>query len=454
MCGIIGSFKSEKHFSLGNIMHRGMDHQKRVSFGDYQIGHARLSIIGLGEGANQPYESGNTVLAFNGEIYNFVELGLTQLKKHYTSDTVLLSDLLRKKGIKKTLPLLDGMFSFFWYDGKKGWLVRDRYGKIPLFWSRQDGVIFSSEQKGYGEFMDEFKPGQLYCFEDNSLKPWYNPDVPNYEMFSLQMLEDAVRKRLIADVPVCCLISGGLDSALILTIAKKFKPDIEAFTAVFDPDSKDRLFANKLCQQLGVKLHEVIIAPPKVTDIKDTIYTIETNMKAQVEISLLNLPLAKAISAKGFRVCLSGEGADEVFGGYGNFCIQSSKADEVKWRKLKHEQIYKMSRGNFLRTNLVFMRHGIECRLPFIDKRIIEFGLNAPKEANPAGKKALKEVARGIIPDEIIDRPKDTFQGGAGMTEWVADAFEKIYHIEETPTVYYNRIYKQIFDRDLFALIF
>lgn len=440
MCGIIGTFKKVLDFDLKNLQHRGPDASGKKEFGLYSVGHTRLAIIDTSHAADQPFEYNGTVLCFNGEIYNFQELAQEYLNDEvYVSDTVVLSHLLYKYDLEWVLERLDGMFAFFYYDGSNGYLVRDRFGKIPLFWNNYNGIAWSSEQKGFNKFMIEFPAGSYYCFETSSIVKYYNPVTKLYRPFTLDVLVNAVRKRMIADVPLCCLISGGLDSSLILAIAKTINPNIVAYTAVFDKNSEDRKFAKEICDLLNVELREVFIDPPGMISVGHTIRTIEMSMKAQVEISLLNLPLAEQIKNDGFKVCLSGEGADEVFGGYGNFCIAANKADREEWRALKIEQVAKMSRGNFQRANLVFMAHSIECRLPFIDRDIVEFGINATKEENPAGKKILKKEAKKILPDRIINRKKDTFQGGAGMAQYMEE------YLQGAQIKTYNGIYNELF---------
>lgn len=452
MCGLVGSYKSNKKVNIQNIYHRGPDAQKIIEWGDFIVGHTRLSIIDTQETANQPFEYEDTILAFNGEIYNYKELRETYLKEQEdefrtNSDTEVLIMMLFHYGLEKTLEVIDGMYCFFYADnGNTRVLVKDKYGKIPLFYetNKSSGeFIWCSEQKGFNKHMTEFPRANYYDFNTGEFTEYYSYITDNYKLFNLEIMENAVKKRLIADVPLCCLISGGLDSTLILAIAKKYNPNIVAYTAVYDKNSNDFLNAKKVCEEFDVELRVVYIDPPTKQDIIDTIKCIETRMKAQIEISLLNLPLAKAISEDGFKVVLSGEGADEIFGGYGNFAIKASKINtRVEWQNLKKEQIDKMVRGNFRRANMVFMKHQIECRLPFIDKDIVEFGINASNEENPTGKKILKYVSEGIVPDYIIKRPKETFQGSAKMPDYI----ESIYG---NPTKMYNTLYKDLFKKKL-----
>ena len=157
------------------------------------------------------------------------------------------------------------------------------------------------------------------------------------------------------------------------------------------------------------------VRQPTAQDLAYAAECIEIQSKAQIEIAALCIPLAKAIKADGFKACLSGEAADELFGGYGNMCIKGSSADDVGWRAIRIQQLEKMGRGNFIRCNKAFMAHGVECRLPFMERSLVEAVINMTKAQCPPGKKALKAAANGAVPPWIIKRPKETFQGGAGM---------------------------------------
>ena len=144
------------------------------------------------------------------------------------------------------------------------------------------------------------------------------------------------------------------------------------------------------------------------------------------------MPLAARIRAEGFTVCLSGEGADELFGGYGNMCIRSARLDEAGWRDLKVYQLEKMARGNFVRCNKAFMAGGVECRLPFLDRRVVESAVNWDRAGSPPGKRALKEAARPLLPGWAIRRRKETFQGAGGAAAAAAKIFD-------SPARAYNR---------------
>ena len=178
---------------------------------------------------------------------------------------------------------------------------------------------------------------------------------------------------------------------------------------------------------------------PTSEDLRAAVWAIEIPMKAQVEIAVLCLPLAKRIAADGFKACLSGEAADEIFGGYGSMCIKAGKLDDVGWRELRAGQVEKMGRGNFVRCNKAFMAHGVECRLPFADRAMVEWALSMSKAQCPPAKKLLKESLRGLVPEWVIKRPKETFQGGAGVNAWCESLFSN-------PRAAYNRMAAEMFD--------
>jgi len=440
VCGIAGSFGSIATFSvsdaLGRIAHSGPDGHGIRSDGPMTHGHVRLAILDTTESAAQPFCHGNSVLAFNGEIWNYkaIRSELEALGCIFKSsgDTEVLAQALTVWGWQKTLPKLEGMFAFSWSDGKDFILARDRFGKIPFYVCklRNNRFVWSSERKGLGKLFPAtpLPPGTVLDLTTSKMYLWYSlpPVVNGVAEIPVQtlitQLRDGVRARLISDAPLCCLISGGLDSSLILTLAKQENPNIVAYTAVHSTNSKDYLAAKRLCRELNVPLQEVRVHL-KSEDFIAAAKAIEIPSKAQIEIAALCIPLARAIAADGFKVCLSGEAADELFGGYGSLCIKGSQTDDNGWRQLRIAQLAKMARGNFVRCNKAFMAAGVECRLPFMERQLVEFVLGLGKLACPPGKKALKKASIGVIPDWVIKRQKETFQGAAGADESAASLF-------------------------------
>lgn len=438
MCGIAGSYNDgsfDVEAAVRSLIHRGPDAQGVESHGPAVHGHARLSIIDPSPLSNQPFRYRDGMLSFNGEIWNFRELRdeLRLLGHSFATngDTEVLAAAMSEWGAG-ALERIDGMFAFAWTDPTTRILCRDRFGKVPIYVGRADaGFYWASERKGLagrparplpaGAFLD-LRTGavtQWYCLEDNAAG-LSQPDIA-------ALLRDSVGKRMVSDAPLCCLISGGVDSSFILTLAKEMNPGIVAFTAYLEGGPTDELdHARRLCRDLGVELREVAVSRPSHADLTEAVRVIEIPMKAQVEIASMCLPLAREISRGGFKVLLSGEGADELFGGYGSMCIKGSAADDSAWRGIRVGQVKKMSRGNFVRCNKAFMSAGVECRLPFLDRGLVEAVLSMSKQDCPPGKAALKRAAEASgVPSRITRRVKQTFQGGAGMDRAAAVAVAK-----------------------------
>jgi asparagine synthase (glutamine-hydrolysing) len=439
LAGMIGGTEDLVQQMLARIRHRGPDGEGIKSAGDCVHGHVRLSLVDLSSASSQPFEYRGDVLSFNGEIWNWRQLRaeMESAGETFTTngDTEVLAAMLHRDGLA-ALSKLDGMFAFAWSsaDGEH-WLVRDSFGKVPLYVAKtRSGFAWASERKAFiaGSKPNSIPPGSAFSLRAGATRKWY--DLPSPESVGpqdvLQRLRDGVAKRLEADAPVCCLISGGLDSALVLALARERTKDVQAFTAVFNSTSDDARSARRLCSEFQIPLTEVLI---DLTDksIQDAMQSIEIASKAQIEIAVLCVPLAKRISADGFKACLSGEAADELFGGYGNFCIQASKATDQEVVELRKQQLAKMSRGNFIRCNKSFMAGGVECRLPFMEQQLVESAVQLGKRDSPPGKKLLKDAARGLVPAWVVKRTKDTFQGGSG----VADAIAKRIH---SPVRFYN----------------
>lgn len=441
MCGLVGSFnlpEFDVSARLELIKHRGPNGSGVVSAGPAVHGHVRLALLDLSHASDQPFRYRGGVLSFNGEIWNFkaVREELENLGHVFTTtgDTEVLAAALTEWDTD-ALPKLEGMFAFAWSQGARHILARDRFGKIPLYVAtRGRSFVWASERKALtGWRADALLPGCHLDLPSGTVKRWYSMPLAArwYRLPApapvsiIDALTAGVKARLLADAPLCCLISGGLDSSLILTIAKRLKPDVVAYTAVLDDNSADLKAARRLCEENEVQLTEVRVKKPVPADLASAARCIEIASKVQTEIAALCIPLAQAISSDGFRACLSGEAADELFGGYGSMCIQGSRADDAGWRSIRLEQLSRMSRGNFVRCNKAFMAHGVECRLPFMQRSLVEGVINMMKAECPPQKRALKEAAATLLPAWIIRRTKETFQGGAGMDAAAAQAVSR-----------------------------
>lgn len=430
MCGLLGGYNAptfDVSTRLELIRHRGPDASGVVASGPAVHGHVRLSLVDLTDASDQPFHLGQGVLSFNGEIWNYREVRaeLEALGRVFrtSGDTEVLAAALDEWDTD-ALPRLEGMFAFAWSRDTRHILVRDRYGKIPLYVSRRDrSFVWSSERKGLGKEWpaSALPPGSVLDLVTARVTPWYAlPTAATGNRSLAGYLEDGVIARLNADAPLCCLISGGLDSSLILALARRHKPGVVAYTAVLDDNAADLAAARRICRETGVTLIEVKVPPPNAASLAAAAHVIEIQSKAQIEIAALCIPLARAIASDGFKACLSGEAADELFGGYGNMCIKGSSANDAGWRAIRVAQLAKMARGNFVRCNKAFMAAGVECRLPFMERSLVERVLAMGKTDCPPGKRALKAAAADIVPSWVIRRVKDTFQGGSGMADAAA----------------------------------
>jgi asparagine synthase (glutamine-hydrolysing) len=448
MCGIFGTYLNPTESierGLERLRHRGPDGSGIAEAEPARHGHVRLALLDLTTASAQPFRHRGGLLSFNGEIWNYRELRaeLAELGHTFSTagDTEVLAAALSQWGAD-ALPRLDGMFAFAWSDGGTHFLARDRFGKVPLYVLRKGhAYTWMSERKAHpqGGLAAPLAPGTRLDLSTGQVHWWYTvPQIGTNGTDVLGLLDAGVAKRLVADAPLCCLVSGGLDSSLILALAKRYKTDVVAYTAFHDRQAADLQRARYICHYLGVELRTVYIPDPDETAIRAAVASIEIASKAQVEIALLCLPLAQRISADGFKACLSGEAADELFGGYGNMCIKAASTDDAGWRDIRLAQLEKMSRGNFVRCNKVFMAYGVECRLPFMERGLVEGVLGMTKRQCPPGKKLLKDAARGLLPSEVVNRPKQTFQGGSGIAEAAG-------RILANPRRYYNSEARRVF---------
>lgn len=449
MCGIAGRFGAlwfDVRRGLDAIEHRGPDGRGEIEADDCLHGHVRLAMVDLTDASAQPFRRGRSTISFNGEIWNHKalreELAAAGHVFSTTGDTEVLAALLDAEGIDG-LARVEGMFAFCWTRGDARWLVRDRYGKIPLYAVRRDGFAWASERRAFdklGGIAVPVPPGAALDLNTGHLHRWYElpsrapgPDV-------LAELKSGVTARLFADARVCCLVSGGMDSAAILALAREASRDVVAYTARLNDRSADLAAARRMCEEWQVPLMEVPVPPVTAAALERAALAIEIPSKAQVEIALPCLALAEAIQSDGYKGVLSGEAADELFGGYGNMAIQAAREGDAGWRRIRVAQLAKMARGNFVRCNKAFMAHGVECRLPFMERSLVEGVLAMGKRDCPPGKGLLKRSLDGTVPDWIRRRTKATFQGESGVSAMASE-------VVSSPTRFYNATIKTAFGR-------
>lgn len=472
MCGIVAGL-NERATLMGSrpveagvyaLRHRGPDGEGLVRVDRFDLGHTRLSIIDVDPRSDQPFVyhgNGHTLtLVFNGEIWNYMDLRSELEDLGYTfhteGDTEVVAALLCNFNPPFGLSKLQGMFAMAWVrDDVPACLqfARDRFGETPLHFS-SDGYV-ASELKAFKAMGIDLRtvkwvpPGSCGWIHadgfSHKIQTWYGTDPDDvYDdtrdraSFVLRhLVHNGVKERMVADVPVCTLMSGGIDSAAVAFIASGYNPDLVAYTAVMDPRSPDLRSSREICGDLGIRLVEVKVEPPTVEDLGRVVRQIEMPHKAQVEIGWACLKLAEVIGGDGFKVVLSGEGSDELWASYG---MAYHGVKKQGWNPFRHLLYKGQHRKNFARCNKIFMARGVECRLPFLNTGLAEYALGLPQdvvqEGNSRPKAVLQEAFRGLLPDSIVDRRKLAFQDAMGLK---TDISERI----SDP----KRLYKAEFDK-------
>ena len=462
MCGIAVAFGHE----IGNsemrtrmlemskrIRHRGPDWSGIHVCPNAILAHERLSIVDPQSGG-QPLKNHDesVILAVNGEIYNHKAIR-EQLGAEYQfqtgSDCEVVLALYQKYG-SDFLEKLSGIFAFALYDKNRDFFMvsRDPIGVIPLYMGKDEqGVTyFASELKaleGVCREIEPFLPGHVYTSDEPKMVRWYNRDWEKYDAVSnaggspedLRVaLEDAVKRQLMSDVPYCVLLSGGLDSSVISAIAAKYArrrvetgdqqeawwPRLHSF-AVGLKGAPDLAAARKVADFIGTVHHEINYTVQEGLDaIRDVIYYIETYDVNTVRASTPMYLLARVIKSMGIKMVLSGEGADEIFGGYLYFhkAPSAQAFHEETVRKIGKLHLY-----DCLRANKSLSAWGVEGRVPFLDKEFLDVAMRINPALKMAGngkmeKWIVRKAFEDMIPQEIAWRQKEQFSDGVGYS-WI-----------------------------------
>jgi asparagine synthase (glutamine-hydrolysing) len=462
MCGIIGVFDLKvKSDSLRQqalemskkLRHRGPDWSGIYCGEKAVLAHERLSVVDPQSG-NQPLYSKDRkhILAVNGEIYNFKELrkSTENIYEYQTnSDCEVILALYKKKGIN-FLEDLNGIFAFALYDEEKNCylIARDHIGIIPLYlgWDVHGNFYVASELKGlegYCNRIEEFKPGHYLYSEDGEIKKWYNREWVDYDAVKdnttsiadlRDALEQAVHRQLMSDVPYGVLLSGGLDSSVTSALAKKYSgmrvededkkvawwPTLHSF-AIGLIGSPDLAAARKVAEHIGTVHHEINFTVQEGLDaLRDVIYHIETYDVTTIRASTPMFLLARVIKSMGIKMVLSGEGADELFGGY----LYFHKAPNA--RAFHEETVRKLGKLHMydcLRANKTLAAWGVEGRVPFLDKEFIDVAmrLNPEDKLIKDGrieKWVVRKAFEDYLPESVAWRQKEQFSDGVGYN-WI-----------------------------------
>ncbi len=468
MCGIVSIFNikeqtpqlRQKALAMSRkIRHRGPDWSGIYCGGSAILAHERLSIVDP-ESGRQPLFSpdGKQVLAVNGEIYNHRDLRRRYADTYQFqtgSDCEVILALYRDKGTA-FLEDLSGIFAFALYDSERDefLIARDPIGVIPLYIGHDsDGTVYvASELKaleGQCDSYEEFLPGHYYSSKEGCMKRYYTRDWMDYNnvkdndasVASIHdALEDAVKRQLMSDVPYGVLLSGGLDSSVISAVAQKFAqnriendgkteawwPRLHSF-AVGLKGAPDLAKARLVAEHIGTVHHEINYTIEEGLDaLRDVIYFIETYDVTTVRASTPMYLLARVIKSMGIKMVLSGEGADEIFGGYLYFhkAPNAQAFHEETVRKLSKLHLY-----DCLRANKSLSAWGVEGRVPFLDKEFLDVAMRTNPEAKmcpgtTVEKKIVREAFADMLPDEVAWRQKEQFSDGVGYS-WI-DTLKRI----------------------------
>ncbi|WP_370408284.1 asparagine synthase B [Tenacibaculum dicentrarchi] len=513
MCGIVCAFDLKQSSDslrpqvlemAKKIRHRGPDWSGIYSDDKVIMAHERLAIVDPASG-QQPLFSADKklILAANGEIYNHRELAksLTNPYEFQTaSDCEVILALYKEKGVD-FVDDLNGIFGFALYDAEKDeyFVARDHMGIIPLYigWDQNGTFYVASELKaleGVCAKIELFPPGHYMSSKDGKFVQWYKRDWRDYDAVKdnetsiaevKEALEAAVHRQLMSDVPYGVLLSGGLDSSVISAIAKKYSqkriesddtstawyPQLHSFSVGLE-GSPDLAAAQKVADHIGTVHHEIKFTIQEGLDaIKDVIYNIETYDITTIRSSTPMYLMARVIKSMGVKMVLSGEGADEIFGGYLYFhkAPNAKEFHEETVRKLDKLHMY-----DCLRANKSLMAWGIEGRVPFLDKEFMDVAMRInPQDKMINGERMEKWVIRkafeDMLPESVAWRQKEQFSDGVGYS-WI-DTLKEVVDKEvtdeqlanakfrfpiQTPTnkeeFYYRSIFEEYFPSDTAAL--
>ncbi|CAH7177523.1 asparagine synthetase B [Vibrio chagasii] len=481
------------------LRHRGPDWSGIYASDKAILAHERLAIVGLNSGAQPLYSQDKKhILAVNGEIYNHKELRARYEDKYQfqtDSDCEVILALYQEMGAD-LLEELNGIFAFVLYDEEKDeYLVgRDHIGIIPLYqgYDEHGNYYVASEMKALVpvcKTISEFPPGSFYSSKDAEPQLYYIRDWNEYAAVQgnstskedlTEALEAAVKRQLMTDVPYGVLLSGGLDSSITSAVAKRFAamrieddeqseawwPQLHSF-AVGLEGAPDLIAAREVADKIGTVHHEMTYTIQEGLDaIRDVIYHIETYDVTTIRASTPMYLLARKIKAMGIKMVLSGEGADEIFGGY----LYFHKAPNAK--EFHEETVRKLLALNMFdcaRANKSLAAWGVEGRVPFLDKEFIDVAMRLNPEDKMCGngkmeKHILRECFEDYLPDSIAWRQKEQFSDGVGY-DWIdtlkATAEAKVTDKQmetaqfrfpyNTPTTKEGYAYREIFE-ELFPL--
>ncbi len=462
MCGIVGAHGTlapeEFEAMLSRVAHRGPDDQGTVRVNGSWLGHTRLSIVDV-ESGRQPLggDDFGMWLVGNGEVYNHEDVRASLDNAPYLtkSDNEVALHLLRERG-PHALDELEGMFAFLGATVEGDFIAaRDAVGIKPLYWAKDDGrVVFASEIAAFTPELqgrvESFPPGHLWTPENglerfadavpvdgrDAVEGQQEPPSNSDRIETRETLINSVRRQLMGDVPVGVFLSGGLDSSLIAAIAAKLQAEegetLQTF-AVGTEGSSDIIAARRVAEHIGSEHRERIYDAAEAIDVvPEVVRAIEHFDPSLVRSAVPNYLLAE-MTVQHVKVVLTGEGADELFAGYDylhKHLEEGGLHDEIV------RTVEELHGLNLQRADRVTMAHGLEARVPFLDREVIAYAVGLPADWKVAGpddpeKRLLREAFDGWLPEDLLWRGKEQFGDGSGASKVLTEVLESRISDEE-----------------------
>jgi asparagine synthase (glutamine-hydrolysing) len=463
MCGITAIWGDKDTALTGRMMksliHRGPDAYGIASWKSATLGHRRLSIMDP-EGGRQPIFNENKAVAIiaNGEIYNFASFKEALSISHRfstTSDSEVPLHLYEDLG-RSMINNLDGMFALILTDGEELFAARDPVGIKPLYYGHSGRrMIFASELKalsGRATDVKEFPPGTCFHTQTGFHKyrhlPWAEPEdmtVEHWCQLIRETLEQAITKRLMSDVPLGAFLSGGLDSSIIAAVARTYMNELHTFSVGLE-GSRDLEAARIVAQHIDSIHHEYIFTPDDIRNyLPEIIFYLESFDQDLVR-SAVPCYFVSRLASDYVKVILTGEGADELFGGYSYY-------KDFETNMTLHEELYRsvssLHNINLQRVDRLTMAHSLEGRVPFLDMEMIRLGQRIPSQlkiyqllnGTHVEKWILRKAFEDLLPPEIVWRTKEQFDEGSGTVDRLARIGQ--YFMTRTAAREYAAVHKE-----------